>query len=108
MDGIGKTTSVNDSISSPDENIETGNWSFNDLNKYIEGIRGSSENIDFSSLFNDIDPNCEVYYYINGEKISVEDITTFLNKIKFGGSEKVVPNSLKYNSQGKLIEFGQE
>lgn len=107
-EGIGKTSTENDTVSSFNESIETGNWSFNDLNSYIEGIRGSSDNIDFNSLFNDIDPNCEVYYYINGEKISSEDVTTFLNKIKFGGSEKLVPNSLKYNSQGKLIEFGQE
>ncbi|MCD4731327.1 MAG: BACON domain-containing protein [Bacteroidales bacterium] len=98
----------NDSVSSFNEDTKTGNWSFNDLNKYIEEIRGSPEKIDFISLFNNIDPNCEVYYYINEEKISVEDITTFINKIKFGGTEKLVPNSLKYNSQGKLIEFGQE
>lgn len=105
---IGITPVENDSVASFNEDGETGNWSFNDLNKYIEGIRGSSDKIDFSSLFKNIDPNCEVYYYINEEKYSVEDITTFMNKIKFGGTEKLVPNSLKYNSQGKLIEFGQE
>ena len=105
---IGKTPIENDSVSSFNEDTKTGNWSFNDLNKYIEEIRGSPEKIDFISLFNNIDPNCEVYYYINGDKISSEDITTFINKVKFGGTERLVPNSLKYNPQGKLIEFGQE
>jgi len=105
---ITKTGMENDTISSNKKYAETGNWNFNDLNKYIEGIRGSSDKIVFSEVFKNIDPNCEVYYYINGDKISAEDITTFLNKIKFGGREKLVPNSLKYNSQGKLIEFGQE
>jgi len=104
----GKSPLDNDTTISSNQNTEIGNWSFDDLDAYIEKIRGSSEKIDFNILFNNIDPNCEVYYYINKEKISVEDITTFINKIKFGGTEKVVPNSLKYNSQGKLIEFGQE
>jgi len=105
---IEKTIIENDSISSIKKHTETGNWNFNDLNRYIEGIRGSSDKVDFSEVFKNIDPNCEVYYYINGDKISSEDITTFINKVKFGGTEKLVPNSLKYNPQGKLIEFGQE
>lgn len=108
VDETGKTSLESDTTKSTEDNIISGNWNFDDLNVYIEKLRGSSEKIDFSILFNNIDPNCEVYYYINGEKISVEDITTFINKIKFGGTEKLVPNSLKYNSQGKLIEFGQE
>lgn len=102
-----KTTTVNDSVSLAN-NALNAKWSYNDLNSYIEGIRGSSEKIDLNKLFNYVNPNCEVYYYINGEKISSEDINTFINKIKFGGAEKVVPNSLKYNSEGILIEFGQE
>ncbi len=90
------------------EKVEFVKWSFDDLNFYIESIRGSSAPIDFDKLFIHIDPGCEVYYYINEEKLSSEDITTFINKIKLGGSEKLVLNSLKYNSQGKIIEFGQE
>ena len=97
-----------DTISTISEKVETDKWSFNDLNSFIESVRGSSETIYFDKLFNHVDTNCEVYYYINEERYSSEDITTFINKIKFGGTEKLVPNSLKYNSQGKIIEFGQE
>ena len=84
-------------------------WTFDDLSSYIEEIRGTSETINFDELFKHIDPDCEVYYYINGEKMSSsEDITTFINRIKFGAADKIVVNSIKYNSQGKIIEFCQE
>ena len=83
-------------------------WTFDKLSAYIEEIRGISDAIDFDGLFKHVDPGCEVYYYIKGEKYSSEDITTFVNKIKFGAIDKIVPNSLKYNSKGKIIEFGQE
>ena len=104
----GITPMENDTVSTLYKKSQPDKWSYIDLNTYIEGIRESSEKIDFGELFKHVDPNCEVYYYINEEKLPGEDITTFINKIKLGGIEKLKPNSLKYDSQGKIIEFGQE
>ncbi len=86
----------------------TDKWTFEDLNGFVEKIRGTDAVIDFDELYNHIDPKCEVYFYINGDKMGSEDISTFINKIKFGGLEAVVANTVKYNSKGKILEFGQE
>lgn len=106
------TNTPDNSVNSREGTIiinETNEWTFNDLVAYIEEIRGTSASIDFDKLFEYIDPNCEVFYYINNQKLSSsENITTFINKIKFGATEKIVVNSLKYNSQRKIIEFCQE
>ncbi|RLD60837.1 MAG: hypothetical protein DRJ05_03840 [Bacteroidetes bacterium] len=83
-------------------------WTFDDLNGFVENIRGTDAAIDFDEIYKHIDPKCEVYFYINGDKMNSEDVTTFINKIKFGGFEKLVSNTVKYNDMGKIIEFGQE
>jgi serine/threonine protein kinase len=84
-------------------------WSYDDLNNYLNKIRNSSGSINFDELFTNIDPKCQVYFYFNDKKMtSAEDIKTFINKIKFGSREKVVENSIIYNSEGLITEFCQE
>jgi len=84
-------------------------WTESDLAFYLEEIRGAAEPINYDEIFSYIDPACEVYYVIDGIKISSsEDIKTFLNKIKLGSLERLSANSIKYNNQGKISEFGQE
>jgi serine/threonine protein kinase len=111
-----KSNSVINSITiefnEPDVETPTVNqvtWNYEDLKNYINKIRNTSAPVNFNELFTRIDPKCRVYYYINGKKITnSDDIKTFINKIKLGGQEKAVENSIVYNSEGKITEFCQE
>ncbi|MEZ5197667.1 MAG: protein kinase [Bacteroidales bacterium] len=86
----------------------TPKWTFEELNTFVEKINGSSEIVNFDELYEFVDKSCNVYFLINNEKMSPENIETFINRVKFGTTDKVVKGSIKYNEQGKIIEFCQE
>ena len=86
----------------------TPKWSFEELNAFVENVNGTSESINFDELYKFVDKSCNVYYLINNEKLSPEDIETFITRVKFGTTDKLVPGSVKYNDEGKIIEFCQE
>lgn len=87
---------------------DTPKWTFSELNAFVGNVNGTSEKVNFDELYEFVDESCNVYYLINNEKLSPEDIETFINRVKFGTTDKLVPGTIKYNDQGKIIEFCQE
>lgn len=84
-------------------------WSEEELLKFVKNLRGSDKRLDMSEVYEFIDENCEVVYTKNGKKMpAAESIDAFLSRVKFGAADKVVANTIKYNDQGKIIEFCQE
>ncbi len=98
-----------DAVEEPGEEIIFEKWEFDDLNSYLDGIRNTESEINFAELYKYIDPGCDVYRYVNGERTSsYQSVNEFLQKIQLIGTGVVVENSLKYNSKGKITEFGQQ